>query len=369
MTASVLPSIDRAIGATPLVRVNRLGAGLAPEILVKAEYLNPGGSAKDRIARHLVERAEARGELRPGSVIVEATSGNTGVGLALVAAVKGYQLIVTAGEKVSAEKVALLEALGALVVRTPAVEDPGDPRSAHNVAERLIAELPGAWGARQYANPDNPGAHFATTGPEIWSQTGGRVTHLVAPVGTGGTIAGTGAYLRQASGGAVTVVGADPVGSAYSGPVAPYAVEGAGKPFADEAFWPETYDPAAVDRFIRVSDAESLDTARRFAREEGQLVGLSAGTALAAALRLATELGSGDVVVVVAPDTGRNYLSKLYDPDWLAGQGLPAWRPEAAPVLPGQRPRTELADRAAAVVAAAEAAAVVGERVVPVGRG
>lgn len=310
------------IGSTPLVRINRLvevpdGAS----VWAKVEFVNPAGSTKDRIALRMVEAAEAAGELGPGSTIVDATSGNTGAGLALVAAVRGYRAVFVCSEKVSAEKIAVLQAYGAEVVRTPIVPL-DDPRSARQVAKRLLAEIPRSWSSQQYENPENPAAHHATTGPEIWAQTGGAVTHLVANVGIGGTISGTGRYLKEVSAGRVRVVGADPVGSAYSGPVAPYLVEGAGRAYANEEDWPTTYDRSIVDRFVQINDLDSFATARAAARLEGLLVGPSSGTALAAAVRVARELSPDDVVVALLTDSGRAYLSKLFDDRWLVDQGL-----------------------------------------------
>ncbi|WP_313879702.1 PLP-dependent cysteine synthase family protein [Streptomyces silvisoli] len=320
----VYESLVDVVGNTPLVRLNRIASGLAAPVYAKLEYVNPGGSVKDRIALAMVRAAEDAGQLRPGGTIVEATSGNTGVGLAMVAAQRGYRCVFTLPEKSSAEKVAVLRAYGAEVVVCPGDvprEHPDHPRSA---AERIARTTPGAWLADQYNNPANPRAHRGSTGPELWRQTDGRITHLVAGVGTGGTISGTGGYLKEVSGGRVRVIGADPEASVYSGgPGTAYAVESIGlfrHPETVDDSWPESFDTDVVDRFERIGDRESLLTARRLAREEGLLVGGSAGTAVAAALRVAAGLGSEDLVVVVLPDSGRNYLSKVYDDEWLREQ-------------------------------------------------
>lgn len=315
-------TISDLIGATPLVPLRRLFPADGPHVLVKAEFLNPGGSVKDRIAREMVDAAEAAGELVPGSTIVEATSGNTGAGLALIAAERGYDAIFVCGPKVSDEKVGVLRAYGATVIRSRGDVAPEHPSSSRSIAEHLLEVIPDAWSSQQYDNPHNPAAHRRTTGPEIWEQTGGAITHLVANVGTGGTISGTGAHLKEVSGGAVTVIGADPAGSAYSGEVAPFLVEGAGRIYADRALWPSTYDESVVDHLEAVADAESFAWAHLAARHEGLLLGGSAGTALAAASRWAPRLTAEHTVVVVPADSGRSYLSKVYDDAWLAEQGL-----------------------------------------------
>ncbi|MFE4689779.1 PLP-dependent cysteine synthase family protein [Streptomyces sp. NPDC056749] len=320
-------SLTDVVGNTPLVRLNRVTSGATAPVYVKLEYVNPGGSVKDRIALSMVEAAEEAGQLPPGGTIVEGTSGNTGVGLAMVAAQRGYRCVFAIPEKSSAEKIAVLRAYGAEVIVCPGDVPREHPDHVHSVAHRVAAETPGGWLADQYDNPANPRAHYRTTGPEIWRQTDGRITHLVSGIGTGGTITGTGEYLKEVSAGRVTVVGADPEASLYSGgDGSPYHVESIGRfrhPETVDDTWPRSYHPSVVDRFERISDQDSLLTARRLAREEGLLAGGSAGTAVAAALRVATELGPDDLVVVLLPDSGRNYLSKVFDDDWLRGIGLP----------------------------------------------
>ncbi len=306
------------VGNTPLVRLNSLTEGLAPLVLAKVEYLNPGGSVKDRIAVRMVEAAEASGELKPGGTIVEPTSGNTGVGLAMVAQRKGYHCVFVCPDKVSEDKRNVLKAYGARVVVCPTAVPPEHPDSYYNVSDRLVREIPGAWKPNQYANQENPASHYHSTGPEIWRQTEGRITHFVAGIGTGGTITGTGRYLKEISGGKVRIVGADPEGSVYSGGSGrPYLVEGVG-----EDFWPATYDRDVCDEIIAVSDADSFDVTRRLAKQEALLVGGSCGMAAAAALRLASRLGPDDVVVVLLPDGGRGYLSKVFNDRWMASYGL-----------------------------------------------
>lgn len=310
--------LSDTIGNTPLVRLNSVTDGISATVLAKLEYMNPGGSAKDRIARRIIEDAESTGRLLPGGTIVEATSGNTGAGLALFAIERGYRMVFVMPDKMSVDKRYALEALGAVVVITPTNVEPTDPRSYYSVAARLAAEIPGAFMPNQFANPMGPASHYATTGPEIWQQTGGAVTHFVAGVGTGGTISGTGRYLAEVSGGSVTVVGADPVGSIYSGgPVHGYKVEGVG-----EDFWPATFDTTVPDRIVSVSDQESFDATRNLARQEGILAGGSSGMALSAALTVARELDSDAVVVVLLPDSGRGYLSKIFNDDWMRDNGF-----------------------------------------------
>jgi cystathionine beta-synthase len=311
------------VGNTPLVKLNQTTDGAKPLVLAKVEYLNPGGSVKDRIAVRMIEAAEASGELKPGGTIVEPTSGNTGVGLAMVAQAKGYKCVFVCPDKVSEDKRNVLKAYGAEVVVCPTAVAPEHPDSYYNVSDRLVREIDGAWKPNQYANENNPRSHYETTGPEIWEQTDGRITHFVAGVGTGGTISGTGRYLKEVSGGKVQVIGADPEGSVYSGGTGrPYLVEGVG-----EDFWPETYDKTICDRIIEVSDADSFAVTRRLAREEAMLVGGSAGMAAAAAIRLAHELSADPaaddiVIVVLLPDGGRGYLTKVFNDDWLAQYGF-----------------------------------------------
>jgi cystathionine beta-synthase len=311
-------NVVEMIGNTPLVRLRRVTEGIDATVLAKVEYLNPGGSVKDRIALRMVEEAEKAGLLRPGGTIVEPTSGNTGVGLALVAQLKGYRCVFVCPDKVSEDKRNVLKAYGAEVVVCPTAVAPEDPRSYYLVSDRLAREIPGAWKPDQYRNPNNPRSHYETTGPELWDQTAGRITHFVAGVGTGGTISGTGRYLKEASGGRVRVIGADPEGSVYSGGSGrPYLVEGVG-----EDFWPETYDRTICDEIVEVSDKESFDITRRLAREEGLLVGGSCGMAVVAALEIARKAGPDDVIVVLLPDGGRGYLSKIFNDDWMARYGF-----------------------------------------------
>ena len=313
-------SVVDLIGNTPLVRLRSVTGGVPEGVLVlaKVEYLNPGGSVKDRIAVRMIDAAERDGTLQPGGVIVEPTSGNTGVGLAIVAQQRGYTCIFVCPDKVSEDKRNVLKAYGAEVVVCPTAVDPDDPRSYYSVSDRLAREVPGAWKPDQYSNANNPLSHFETTGPELWAQTEGRITHFIAGVGTGGTISGTGNYLKQASGGAVRVIGADPVGSVYSGGTGrPYLVEGVG-----EDFWPTAYDPNVCDEIIAVSDKDSFEMTRRMAREEGLLVGGSCGMAVVAALDVAKRANPGDVVVVLLPDSGRGYLSKVFNDDWMSAYGF-----------------------------------------------
>jgi cystathionine beta-synthase len=312
-------SLLELVGNTPLLRLAKTTDGAKPTVLAKIEYLNPGGSVKDRIALRMVEAAEASGELKPGGTIIEPTSGNTGVGLAMVAQAKGYSCIFVCPDKVSEDKRNVLKAYGAEVVVCPTAVAPEHPDSYYNVSDRLMRETPNAWKPDQYSNPNNPRSHYETTGPEIWRQTDGRITHFVCGVGTGGTISGTGRYLKEVSDGRVQVIGADPEGSVYSGGSGrPYLVEGVG-----EDFWPEAYDRDIADRIIAVSDRDSFMFTRRLAREEALLVGGSSGMAAMAAVRLAHELDDPEtVVVVLLPDSGRGYLTKVFDDAWLAQYGF-----------------------------------------------
>jgi cystathionine beta-synthase len=310
------------VGNTPLVRLGPVAAGIATPVLAKVEYFNPGGSVKDRIALRMVEAAEASGELRPGGTIVEPTSGNTGVGLAIIAQRKGYRCVFVCPDKVGEDKRNVLKAYGAEVVVCPTAVDPDHPDSYYRTSDRLVEEIDGAWKPNQYANPENPQSHYLGTGPELWEQTDGRITHFVAGIGTGGTITGTGRYLKEVSGGRVQVIGADPEGSVYSGGTGrPYLVEGVG-----EDFWPTTYDKDICDRIVAVSDADSFAMTRRLAREEALLVGGSCGMATVAALRVAAELAPDEardaVVVVLLPDGGRGYLGKVFNDAWMAGYGF-----------------------------------------------
>ena len=319
----VYDSLVELVGNTPLLRLQRVtkqlgAAGPGPAVLAKVEYFNPGGSVKDRIALAMVEAAEASGELRPGGTIVEPTSGNTGVGLAIVAAQKGYRCLFVCPDKVSQDKISVLRAYGAEVVVCPTTVSPGHPDSYYSVSDRLAAETPGGWKPNQYANPQNPESHYRSTGPEIWAQTDGRITHFVAGIGTGGTISGAGRFLKEASGGRVQVIGADPEGSVYSGGTGrPYLVEGVG-----EDIWPQTYDKGICDQVIAVSDAQSFLMTRRLAREEALLTGGSCGMAVVAALQVARSAGPDDVIVVLLPDGGRGYLAKIFNDEWMADYGF-----------------------------------------------
>jgi cystathionine beta-synthase len=334
----VANSILDLVGNTPLVRLPKLKAaeGIRCDLMAKVELGNPGGSVKDRIAISMVDAAEKAGLLKPGGTIVEPTSGNTGAGLAIVAAQRGYRCIFVLSDKMSDEKAALLRAYGAEVVVCPTAVPPEDPRSYYSTAERLVRETPGAFRPDQYSNPANPLAHERTTGPEIWQQTDGRVTHFVAGIGTGGTISGVARFLK-AQNPDVQIVGADPEGSVYSGGSGrPYLTEGVG-----EDFWPTTFERDLVDRVVMVSDADAFATARRMTREEGWLIGGSGGTAVHAAMTVAREAEPEAVVVVLLPDSGRNYLSKVFDDQWMSDMGfLNSPRPIARDVLDAKRGAT-----------------------------
>jgi cystathionine beta-synthase len=319
----IVDSILETIGWTPLVRLRRSAETLVPTLLAKVEYMNPGGSTKDRAALYMIRQAEKEGLLLPGGTIVEATAGNTGLGLALIAAVRGYRCIFVMPDKMSMDKIRLLRGFGAEVVITPTSVPPDSPESYNGVADRLSREIPGAWRPNQFANLMNPRSHYETTGPEIWEQTEGRVTAFVAGAGTGGTLSGVGRYLKEQNP-AVKIVGADIEGSVLSGDSPkPWKVEGIG-----EDFVPKTLNGQVIDEWIRISDAESFNMGRRLAREDGILVGGSSGTALAAAFKLAQRCTAEDVIVVACPDTGRNYISTMYDDGWMAAQGYLDRTPE-----------------------------------------
>jgi cystathionine beta-synthase len=310
--------ISELIGNTPLVQLTSVVRAGAGRVVAKVEYLNAGGSSKDRIAVKMIDAAEASGQLKPGGTIIEPTSGNTGVALAMVAQQRGYKCVFVCPDKVSEDKQNVLRAYGAEVVVCPTAVPPDHPDSYYSVSNRLVTEIDGAWKPDQYANPDNPASHYETTGPEIWADTDGKVTHFVAGIGTGGTITGAGRYLKEVSGGTVRIIGADPEGSVYSGGTGrPYLVEGVG-----EDFWPAAYDPSVPDRVIAVSDADSFDMTRRLAREEAMLVGGSCGMAVVAALKVAEEAGPDALIVVLLPDGGRGYMSKIFNDAWMSSYGF-----------------------------------------------
>src|SRR5579859_4214252 len=311
-------TLSGLVGNTPLIRLRSVTRGIpGANVLAKVEYFNPGGSVKDRIALRMVTKAEQTGALRPGGTIVEPTSGNTGVGLAIVAAEQGYRCVFVCPDKVGQDKISVLRAYGAEVVVCPGAVAPEHPDSYYSVARRLTEHTPGAWRPDQYANQNNPDSHYHSTGPEVWAQTDGAVTHFVAGIGTGGTITGAGRYLKEVSGGRVKVIGADPEGSVYSGGTGrPYLVEGVG-----EDIWPSTYDPEICDEVIAVSDAESFTMTRRLAKEEALLTGGSCGLAVVAALRVAAQNADATIVVLL-PDGGRGYLSKIYNDEWMSDYGF-----------------------------------------------
>jgi cystathionine beta-synthase len=322
MRMRIAQHISDLIGGTPLVQLNSVVPAGAGTVVAKVEYLNPGGSSKDRIAAKMIDAAEAAGLLKPGGTIVEPTSGNTGVGLALVAQRRGYKCVFVCPDKVSEDKRNVMLAYGAEVVVCPTAVSPDDPASYYSVSNRLVEEIEGAWKPDQYANPQGPASHYETTGPEIWADTDGKVTHFVAGIGTGGTITGAGRYLKEVSAdrpaGPVRIIGADPEGSVYSGGSGrPYLVEGVG-----EDFWPAAYDPTIPDQIIAVSDSDSFNMTRRLAREEAMLVGGSCGMAVVAALKVAEEAGPDALVVVLLPDGGRGYMSKIFSDAWMSSYGF-----------------------------------------------
>ena len=313
----IADSVIDLIGNTPLVRVPKIAGDLSCDFALKLELTNPGGSSKDRPALAMINAAEAAGDLKPGGTIVEPTSGNTGVGLAIVANQRGYKCVFVMTDKVSPEKVDLLKAYGAEVVVCPVAVAPEDPQSYYSTAERLVNEIPGAFRPDQYSNQTNPQAHYDTTGPEVWRQTDGKITHFVAGAGTGGTISGVSRYLKEQNPD-IKIIAADPEASVFSGGSGrPYLIEGVG-----EDFWPTTYHPELVDEVIPVSDADAFAMTRLVAREEGVLLGGSCGLAIAAGLRVAETLGPDDLMVVLTPDSGRGYLSKVFNDDYLAPLGF-----------------------------------------------
>src|SRR4051794_38413761 len=324
------PRLLDLVGATPIVRLDKLGRDIEPTLLAKLEYLNPGGSVKDRIGLPMIEQAERDGRLRPGGTIVEPTSGNTGVGLAIAAAQKGYRCIFVMPDKMSQEKISMLRAYGAEVVICPTAVPPDSPESYYSVSDRLAEEIPGGFKPDQYSNMSNPEAHYLHTGPEIFEQTDGEVDAIVISVGTGGTISGVGRYFKEQKP-EVLIVGADPEGSVYTAQeerdVHPYLVEGIGKDT-----WPKTMDPSVVDEWVRVSDRDSFLTARRLAREEGLLVGGSGGTTVWAALELAKRFRAGARILTMIPDSGRSYMSKFYDDNWMLEHGFAERRATAPSV-------------------------------------
>ncbi|GAA1439025.1 PLP-dependent cysteine synthase family protein [Leifsonia poae] len=321
-TDEVYDSVAALVGNTPIVELNALTAGLGSRVLVKLEGRNPGGSSKDRIALNMIRTAEASGVLAPGGTIVEATSGNTGIGLALIGRLTGHPVVIVHSSDISAEKRTVLAAYGARLVEADWEADPSDPANPRAVADRIAAETPGSWRSSQFANTANPDAHYQGTGPEIWRQTAGRVTHFVASIGTGGTVSGAGRFLKDVSAGEVRVIGANPVGSTYGdGAAGRIIVDGVGSAWPRD-YWPETFDRAILDAVRTVDDREVYNTVRRLAAEEALLLGPSSGLAIAVALQVARDAAPGSVVVAIAPDGGVNYLTKAYDPQWLADAGL-----------------------------------------------
>ncbi|MGO4690720.1 PLP-dependent cysteine synthase family protein [Glaciibacter sp. 2TAF33] len=335
----VLASAAGLIGNTPLVELRTLAAGLPGRVLVKLEGRNPGGSAKDRAALNIIRRAEESGELAPGATIVESSSGNTGIGLALVGRLTGHPVVIVHTAHISAEKRQLLAAYGATLVEADWDAPPDDPRNPRAVAERIAASIPGAWLSRQFENRNNPGAHYSGTGPEVWRQTAHRITHFVASIGTGGTVSGAGRFLREASqgrpGGPVRVIGANPAGSTYAGEAeGPILVDGVGTRWPRD-WWPHTFDRDVLDDVVTVDNRTVYDTVQALAREESLLLGPSSGLAVAVALAVARTAEPGSVVVAISPDSGTNYLTKAFNPDWLAGNGL---GPQAEDRLPAEHP-------------------------------
>ncbi|MFC3183668.1 pyridoxal-phosphate dependent enzyme [Pseudoglutamicibacter albus] len=359
-------SVLDLIGGTPLVKLNSVTDGLKATVLAKLEFLNPGGSIKDRIALKMIEQAEEAGKLTAGGTIVEPTSGNTGVGLAMVGQLKGYRTVFVTPEKVAEEKRSVLKAYGAEVVVTPNGVAPDSPESYYGVSDRLEREIDGAYKPDQFSNPAAPESHYETTGPEIWADTEGRVTHVVMGAGTGGTVTGTGRYLKEVSDGAVQVIVADPDGSVYSGGTGrPYAVEGVG-----DDMWPGNYDPEIPDAVEAVSDAEAFAMARRLAKEEGLLVGGSSGLAVVTALNAARDLPEDAVVVVVLPDSGRGYMGKFFNDAWMLANGYSIQVPDEASTVGAQQqlPGVRGVDEGVTLAEAKEALDAAGVNVLPVVR-